>query len=445
MGRITKHKRLLSRVRKAIKTVAVRLFECLVIAIVPAIHRRRLSAISTKPKLTVVFIVIHGSVWKYDGLYQLLAKDTRYDPVIVICPFTTQGESVMFREMSFAEKIFSKKGYQVSSAYDSRNKTWIDIKRVLKPDIVFFTNPHNMTLKPYLINNFLDVLTCYCQYSFHVTHLNKMQYDQFFHNVLWKAFYETPSHEAYAIQYSRNKARNVVVTGFPGVDRLVDRRYVPTDPWKVAVNRVKRVIWAPHHSIDENKKRLSLSTFLRYAEEFLDLAEVYKDKIQFAFKPHPLLRGKLEENEAWGIEKTRLYYEAWQELPNGQLEEGFYDDLFLTSDALILDSASFMSEYLCTGKPSLFLMNDPDVTERFNSFGIDVFNELYHGQSMADVYRYIEDVVIGGTDPMQPYRIEFVKSNLIGSDKYCASERIKIVLDSYFILNGWSNANGKLE
>src|SRR5699024_801734 len=115
------------------------------------------------------------------------------------------------------------------------------------------------------------------------------------------------------------------------------------------------------------KNALSYSTFLDYAEFILQLANDYKDEIQIAFKPHPNLRGKL--NDVWGVEKTNTYFQKWKCLSNGQVEDGGYIDLFATSDAMIHDSGSFVIEYLYTKKPVQFLISSEKVKEEFNEIG----------------------------------------------------------------------------
>ena len=80
----------------------------------------------------------------------------------------------------------------------------------------------------------------------------------------------------------------------------------------------------------------------------LSFTEKYKDKIQIAFKPHPNLKTVNKSSKSG--KPNDDYYDKWNSLDNGQLEEGDYFDLFLQSDAMIHDSVSFLSEYLYTMK-----------------------------------------------------------------------------------------------
>jgi CDP-glycerol glycerophosphotransferase (TagB/SpsB family) len=156
----------------------------------------------------------------------------------------------------------------------------------------------------------------------------------------------------------------------------------------------------------------------------LDIAHEYKDKIQIAFKPHPMLRENLNKLESWGKQKTDEYYELWNKLPNGQLNEFEYTDLFMTSDAMIHDCGSFSVEYLYTGKPVMFLVNDEKITDRYNEIGKLAFEVLYHGRSDHEIVSFIEQTVIGGHDSMNEKRGNFFNEYIKPPNGKTASENI---------------------
>jgi hypothetical protein len=106
------------------------------------------------------------------------------------------------------------------------------------------------------------------------------------------------------------------------------------------------------------------------------------------------------------------------------LEESEYVDLFLTSDAMIHDSGSFMIEYLYIGKPPLFTVKDKDIRDRFNLFGKLGFEQLYHANNENDIIAFIEDVVINGNDPKNEMRMKFYNDYLIPPNNKSASENI---------------------
>ena len=378
-------------------------------------HKSELKVIRKKiinnEKIKVAFMLIHDSVWKCKLLYELMLKDEIFEPHIFVCPSVRCGEDIMKSTLNKTYEYFTQNNYKVSKTLQL-DGDWLNIKREFKPDIIFFTNPHFLTKKEYYINNFTDKLTCYVPYGIMTANLQQLQYNQPFHNLLWKAFYETPIHLKMAKKYARNKGENVVVSGYPWYDPFFDKNYKPKDHWKLKDNNVKRLIWAPHHTLEDNKTILGYSEFLKYANFIIDLLEHYKGKIQIAFKPHPLLKSKLYKHKDWGVEKTEAYYLKWKEIDNGQLEESDYVDLFMTSDGMMLDSVSFISEYVITNKPCLFFMRDETIGNKFNEFGALAFKTLYLAHKKEDIISFIDQTIMGNSDTRKTQREVFVNNYL---------------------------------
>lgn len=373
-------------------------------------ENKKIKEICKKDKITILFLIVNTSIWKYDALYQLFNNNSLFEPLIIICPFVTYGEEHQKKEMMDVQKFFSKKGYSTITTLD-KNDDWLDIKKLYDPDIVFIPTPWNHTRSQYSFDNFRDILTCYIPYGFTISTNFKGHYNQNTQNLCWKFFVESAHHKKFAEIYSSRKGRNVFVSGYPKLDDFFDKDRLIKNNWKPQDKKKKKIIWAPHHTIEEVRSSKFYSTFMMYSELMLSIAIRYKDYVQFAFKPHPNLRGKLDE--VWGIEKTNHYFKRWADLPNGQIEEGDYTDLFLTSDALIHDSASFLIEYLCTKKPMLFLMKSMDTFHQFNEFGKLALQKIPIGFSENEIIDFIEDTVINQKDNFKMKREEFLYSQII--------------------------------
>ena len=415
--------------KQKIKQKLINLFFPITIRIARFNHKKALKRIREKEKIKVVFLLINEANWKYEGVYELMKKDDRFDPVVVVCPYTSYGEDAMLRELNQAYQAFKGKGYNVIKSLNETSGEWLDVKKELKPDLVCFTNAWSgLTRKEYTINNFLDTLTCYVPYGFENTHLYQAYFNQATQNFVWKFFLETTIHQNLARKYARNKGVNTLVTGYPGMDSLLDRNYKPSDPWKIKDRRMKRIIWAPHHTIPGHGAALDYSTFLDYYEFFFELAERLSGKVQFVFKPHPILRHKLSKEDIWGKDRTDAYYNKWNELVNGQLVEGNYIDLFLTSDGMIHDSGSFVFEYLYTRKPVMFLLRDEKISERFNEVGKQALRELYHGKNSDDIFYFIKEVILNSNDIMKKNRVSFFNDVIKPPNKLTASENIYNIL-----------------
>ena len=372
-----------------------------------------------KDEIVVLFFLIHESVWKYEGVYRLLEADEQFRPIIIVCPDIKFGREEMFLNINKSFASFQSKGYNVLKSIDEEGK-WLNVKKDLNPSVVFFTNPYPLTHPFYSIQNYLNKLTCYVPYNFGNSELMDSFYNLDFHNLLWKHFAESKIHFEYSAQYSRSKGKNVVVTGYPGLDRLIKKKTLQVSEWKQS--ELIKIIWAPHHSIEQDSE-LGYSSFLSYAEFIFRILEKYKDKIQIAFKPHPLLKSKLSQLSSWGPVATDHYYERWKVIENGMLVEGDYIDLFLGSDAMIHDSGSFLIEYLYTGKPVLRTNSDRFFVDKLNSFAKRAYDVHYVAGKEEDITGFIENL-INKRDSLESARLKFRDEFLFSNGEGNASANI---------------------
>lgn len=385
----------------------------------PYLHRRALKRIrQEKAPVNVLFFALYASVWKYDRLYWLMENDPDFNPTVVICPVVNRGREHMLETLRDCYRNFEQRGYRVVCAYDEKNDTYLNA-RSLAPDIIFYTNPYQGLIdNRYYITKFRDVLTCYVNYAY-----NTCTFDWLcslpFHNLLWAYFSEEERIKRLAAGYSPIKARNQVVSGYPMYDGFVTRDSDCRD-WKRPDDTVmKRVIWAPHHDLDNPAG----ASFLKYAELMKTLATRYKEKVQFVFKPHPLLKSRLYGMPEWGSARTDAYYDFWANGENTACVNGDYVDLFLSSDAMIHDCGSFTVEYLYTCKPVMYLPS-PGYEERLNEVGADAYGCHYLARCEADIENFLEEVVLNGQDTMEEKRRNFYRQSLVPPNGRLASENI---------------------
>ncbi len=383
-------------------------------------YRKKVKELRSKEVINVCFFVLFDSTWKLDYLFRMLSASDSFNPTILVCPVINFGRENMLLKMEDTYNYFNSKGYDVQKAYDKETDTYLDVKKVLAPDLIFFTSPYRGQVdERYFISNYYDTLTCYVPYFY-----NECRGAEFInhptHNFSWKFFVETPFHVEFSKKNMHNCGRNTQMTGYPGVDSFLDKEYCPKDVWKLGNEKYKRIIWAPHHTILPSDI-IYYSCFLIYADFMLDMARKYSDLIQIAFKPHPVLRNKL--NDYWGVAKTDAYYREWETMPNTFFENGDYVDLFLTSDAMIHDSGSFLIEYLYTGKPVMRTDNGQPFEEEFNDFALRCLEHYQHGRSEKDIEDFIL-AIIEGKDEMRDNRLDFCEKNLITVNGLLPSQNI---------------------
>ena len=387
---------------------------------------RKIEQLQKQGKARVLFFLQTPSVWKYDALYRQLEQSEWFEPIVVVSPYNVHLNYDMqecFRVMHQTEDFAQQQGYTYTSAYDWTKKKWRDIKKLYQPDIVFFAKPYKDTLRAYHIYNFPEALTLYLPYGINCINLFHNTYGLPFQALLWKFLVETEFQKRFAEQYEKSHGDNVEIVGALAEEKLMQKEYQPKDVWKPQEKKKKRIIWAPHHTVDY---LFNFSNFLNYCEDMLRLAEKYQDEVQFAFKPHPVLKFKLIN--LWGQEKTEDYYNRWANLANGQIEQGDYIDLFKTSDAMIHDCASFTVEYLYAQKPVLFQIRDEKVKDEFNTFGQMCLEQHYLAYSIEETEQFIREVVIEGKDPKKAEREQFYKQYLYPKDGLMPSDKIFEIL-----------------
>lgn len=374
-------------------------------------HQALLAQIKGKERIRVVFLAIHKSVWKVDPVFQKMLADPFFDPIILVCPYTAYGEERMWEDMRECLAYFNEKDYPTHSSYNLAEQRWIKLKE-LTPDIVFFTNPHNLTRKEYYEDAYLNYLSCYVPYHHEVGSYegNVGQYNQDFHNAAWLIF---ASHNAsYKLfeMTAQSKAENVRVTGYPAMEELLKIRdkKIQKKVWKNDDSRLK-AIWAPHHTI--NDPVLPYSNFIEYAYKFKELAEEYKNKIIWCFKPHPILKSKLYNHPDWGREKTDEFYLFWERSEFSQISEGEYFDLFAASDFMIHDSGSFLAEYLYLEKPVMYLLSGADNEKYYSDFGVEALKSCDVGYKFSDVIGFI-DQMISGRRFIKREHVEFMNKEI---------------------------------
>ena len=73
-------------------------------------YKRELSRLrDSKKQLNVVFMVLYSSVWKYDSVYKLMEKDSRFNPLILVCPIADYGKEHMNENYRPTVEMFKRK------------------------------------------------------------------------------------------------------------------------------------------------------------------------------------------------------------------------------------------------------------------------------------------------------------------------------------------------
>ncbi len=394
-----------------------------------AVSSRRLSVInynSGKAPLNVLFLCPDKDVFCLEKLFHLMEKSVEFKPVVGVFPYEHIDPKIKF-DASKYEKIvqwLEQKQMKYVPLYDFEKNEYLSLKK-FQPDIVFFNSTIGLKNTDRFLAEASNAITCFVPYGYFLSNSQKFVFDNDFNYKMTHLFWESSVALAMSEHYARNKGENSFFAGYPKLDPFFDG-HSPENVWKEQSVAKKKIVWAPHHSIENDPDHYGYSCFNELADVMLELAEKYRDKAQFAFRPHPLLRSRLNADKRWGEQKTTEYYHKWEQRENTQFSNGDYVDLLLTSDAMIGDSISFMCEYSAIDKPYLFTTRDDTVSHKFNELGETVFNHLlYKAPPLSEkIESFLQDVVLNGNDPLSEKRRTFTKENLLSPDGKNAAENI---------------------
>ncbi len=353
--------------------------------------------------IRVAFVVLNISMWKYQRLYELLSADKHFETFIVLSPGITYKQEQRMRDLSQMREYFGSKGIKYLDWKLEDDAPAVDIRRVVNPDIVFYTQPyHGSYHARHCFLNFTDRLIAYSPYSYLQAH-DPYNYDNVMQNIAWKCYYVNHYHIEEAQQLAHNHGINAVAVGYTSADDYDQNVY--QEVWKDKNHSCKRLIWAPHATLANDGSAFSRSNFLMMAQFMVEFAKRHTNNLQIAFKPHPGLLTELYKHPDWGKEKAEAYYHLWKTMPNTQLVDGAFINLFQGSDAMVHDSGSFVIDYMYFQKPVMYIsQNIERAKSHVNKPGREAYNAHYVGSTVDDVERFVEDVVLQGHDTMREIR-----------------------------------------
>ena len=379
------------------------------------IQKRNLIKLRKKRKIKIAFQVSCISEWIGDEILTLFSSDERFDVTIVLVWRIDTIKEIEFNQI--IEHFTTYKNEKINYVIADGNVLPKDY------DILFFTSPYVEGFQYWGRWDIpLSTLVCYIPYGYLVADIQQVQFNLFLHNILWKNFTVSKYYIQMAKKYCYIGDYGMLYAGYPKMDAVI---YHVGDEniWKICgdKNKVKKIIYAPHHSINEMPYH---STFPKNYKFMLEYAKKHTSTTSWIFKPHPQLKYHSEKNGIFqSMDEYNEYVKEWDSLPNGRTLDGMYVDIFLTSDCMIFDSQSFMAEYLFVDKPSLYLMRE---NINFNEFGNEILEHLYTvaGDDFDGIANFIEKIAF--SDPKKKLRKKFFDEYLdyYKDNKMTASEYI---------------------
>ena len=374
-------------------------------------------SISKRP-IRVGFLAINPAQFVYQNLYETMSRDKDFDPCVIVCPDWVNAEHGTNESL---KRLFTDKGMQVATSIDPDNP----------PDMVFFPNfdDHVFSGVISLRKSYDKILCCSLLYSMGIDNSGAFYVYHPDFRYMWRQYVPCEFYRELATRRGLRKGDNVVCCGSPKSDSIFNTTG-KCSYWKDSSHRRKRFIWAPHWSVLTHGRT---SNFDRYYKTFIDYLRHHPD-IEIVLKPHPLLKARLTDAETKArLSRNNASYEEtdclptaeafdafvseWRSLPNANyMDGGDYNELFASSDAMILDSISFMAEYMITEKSMCFCVREPlnELQSRleFNQFGKDLQSAMTIASTWDEISAFIDRIVAEGDDGLIARRRQVIEKHL---------------------------------
>jgi CDP-glycerol glycerophosphotransferase (TagB/SpsB family) len=184
----------------------------------------------------------------------------------------------------------------------------------------------------------------------------------------------------------------------------------------------KYTIYAPHWTVCGDNLRFG--TFDWSGGKILEFAKSHPE-LNWVFRPHPLLYKFAISSGFMSKEEIDNYYNEWKKIGIFS-ESGDYIDLFKSSEAMITDCGSFLTEYFVSEKPMIHLISN-ELKENATIKEIDKTN--YTARNLEELEQQLKDVLIDKNDYKKSLRIELLEKLKL-KNNYSAKRIIDDVLTS---------------
>lgn len=378
--------------------------------------------IKQKEVIKIGFVLYDSSMWCGDNLYNLFKENNRYKVTVFLCLRMDEKSELIMGDYRRGLELLKKQGINVVGIDSHETK-------IPKQDILFYLTPyfHHLPQAFRLESITIDSLLLYLLYSVRISIKSP---NMNIYHLAWKIFFNRKNDVDLFKEKCNFGMERGYYCGHPKMDRFFSG--ISMDfTWKQSLKNAKKIIYAPHWSINGGPK-INYSTF-HYNYNFIYNYAKEHPETSWIFKPHPQLMYTAVSTGVFpSIEAFQEYLNKWNDLPNAMVYTGaYYHPIFSTSDGMITDSGSFMAEYQYTHKPMLHLDRE---TQKYNDLGNALMKVLYHvdGRDFDGIANFIETVLLQNKDDLYNARMQLF-------DEYLNYKKNNGMLASEFIYNTINN------
>lgn len=373
-------------------------------ALLERVFKLSAQRIARKDKIAVGFVLYDSSMWCGDDLYKFFAEDEHFEPTIFMCLRDDHSElELIDKDFWHGVEQFKSRGLNVVAVSDKNFS-------LPEQDLLIFLTPYFETLPEsfQLLNLTARTLLFYVPYSYQLS----QWYAYLSFPIMYlarKVFWESKAALDLFRKHCAQGAARGYYSGYSRTDIFFKHDEEFRFEWKMACPDAKKIIWAPHWSINEG---IRYSTFQWNYQFMYEFAKAHPET-SWVVKPHPnLFFSAVQSGLFASTEEFEKYLQAWEDLPNAKVVTGgYYQGLFVTSNAMIHDSGSFIAEYQFVNKPMIFLTRD---TQKFNTLSEGIMNVSYlvDGRDLDRIAELMQKIFIEGDDYKADERKKFFDDQL---------------------------------
>jgi len=398
-------------------------------------HYREIIERKKKSEDTVIHFaayVANDAMYGIHDVFRLMQKNRkRWEPKVVIIPDISRGtlhqEQTYLRTRDFFVTLYGADA--VLDGWDIQTDSYIDATDQF--DIIYYADPYDAMAPEvhsiqYAISR--NVLPVYVNYGYDIgyyTMYSRMKGPEL--NYVWKYFTETVYSQADCERLQIIRGRNAVLTGYAKMDAFAEY------PSKKDSLR-KKILVTAHHLI--HFEGLPLSCFMTYYTLIPKLTALFPD-VDFVFRPHPLLFARMINEKIWTPDQVRCYLDEIRKAGIEYSDGGDYLHLFAECDAIINDCGSFTLEWLFTGKPGCFVLNEGLKEEHLTTQMKEAVKRYRIARSSGDIIGFISDVS-NGVYPIRYEMDDWVRENIAVNYPHAAEK----ILEEMDIMEGEESWTG---
>lgn len=357
--------------------------------------KKVLEKLKNKKVLKVVFYVYDSCKWKCQTIYDKMLKKPQFEPVIVVTKNAAQNlDNPSYQtkeEVLKTFEFFKNHQMNVELGYDFEKNKHIPF-REFEPDIIIYQHPWYVETSqgPVVCSKF--ALTAYVPYDIPTTKL-ETEYNLRFYQYVENFYVINDKIKNFYAPLMDNKGVNLKAVGAPSLDVLY-----------TSENNPKYIIYAPHWTIN-HKNTIAYSTFKENGKFILEYAQKHPE-FDWVFKPHPMLKKAILDNNFISQIEVEKYYQAWEKL--GRVcYDGDYFELFKNSKLMITDCSTFLIEYLAVGKPLVRLVSQNAV--EFNIIAQEAIEACYNVHNNEELEQTLNQLLFNEQDAIKEQRLRISK------------------------------------